>query len=277
MKTPPEKLGSFYLGAEYNLDSGEFGNAINYDARDLTTHGICVGMTGSGKTGLCIGLLEEAAIDKVPAVLIDPKGDITNLLLQFPDLNPEDFLPWVNPDDARRKDMTVAEYSKYISVLWRKGLSKWGIDKNRIRLLKESADFTVYTPGSDVGVPVNILSSFAAPALSFDEDVEMLRERIKGIVSAILSLSGFDVDPVRSREAILLSTIFENFWRRNEDLDWENLIEAVQHPPFEKLGVFEVDSFYPEKDRFKHKWINGHNLFECWIKQEEIKCADIAF
>ncbi|MFW6117381.1 MAG: hypothetical protein ACOC6G_02210 [Thermoproteota archaeon] len=281
MEKPPEKLGSFYLGAEYDLGSGELGNAVNYDARDLTTHGICVGMTGSGKTGLCIGLLEEAAIDKVPAVLIDPKGDITNLLLQFPDLSSDDFLPWVNPDDARRKDMTVEEYSKYVSNLWREGLAKWGIDKERIQLLADSCDFTIYTPGSEMGIPVNILSSFAAPDSGFDENVETVRDRIKGLVSAVLTLSGFDVDPVRSREAILLATIFEHYWRRNEDLDLESLIKAVQDPPFGKLGVFEIDSFFPEKDRFKLALalnsLVASPSFKSWLKGEPLEISRLLY
>jgi len=219
MKTPPERLGSFYLGAEYDLDADKITDRIiNYDARDLTTHAICVGMTGSGKTGLCIGLLEEAALDKVPAIIIDPKGDVTNLMLQFPELLSKDFRPWINPDDARRKGKNMDEYSEDVAELWRNGLSDWGIKSERIRALKNSADFSIYTPGSDAGIPVSILSSFTAPNLDFEENAEILRERINGTVSALLGMIGINVDPMRSREAILLTTIFEHFWRQNEDL-----------------------------------------------------------
>ncbi len=172
-----EKLGAFYLGKEYDLEAGEIlDRPVMYDARDLTTHAVCVGMTGSGKTGLCIDLLEEAALDSVPAIIIDPKGDVTNLLLTFPELQPKDFLPWINVDDARRKGQSVEEYAQTIASVWRKGLADWGEGPERIRRLKESAEFLVYTPGSDAGLPVSILHSLAAPPLDWEEHEEMLRE-----------------------------------------------------------------------------------------------------
>jgi len=275
VKIPPERLGSFFLGAEYDLEARRISmNPINYDARDLTTHGVCLGMTGSGKTGLCIGLLEEAALDRVPAILIDPKGDVTNLMLQFPDLRPEDFLPWVNPDDARRRGKTVKDYASDVADLWRGGLAEWGIGPERIRSLKESADFCIYTPGSEAGIPINILNSLAAPRLNFEENAEVIRERINGTVAALLGLVGVDVDPIRSREAILLATIFEHFWRQNVDLDLEKLILSIQNPPVRKLGVFDVDSFYPEKDRFELAMaLNGlvaSPSFQSWLRGEPL-------
>jgi len=248
---PFEKLGAFYLGQEYDLDAGErLDRLVMYDARDLTTHAVCVGMTGSGKTGLCIDLLEEAAIDNVPAIIVDPKGDITNLLLTFPDLRPEDFEPWVNVDDARRKDMTVSEYAQSIADTWRKGLADWAEGPERILMLKKSADFRIYTPGSDAGLPISILASLKAPALSWDEDEELLREQIQGTVRALLGLVGIEADPLQSREHILLSNIFEHFWRQGKDLDLTGLIAAVQSPPMRQVGAFDVDTFFPEKERF---------------------------
>ncbi len=249
--TITERLGSFYLGKEYDLAAAKLGDApIMYDARDLTTHAVCVGMTGSGKTGLCIDLMEEAAIDQVPMIVIDPKGDITNLLLTFPELRPEDFQPWINPDDARRKEMTVEAYAASQAESWAKGLASWDQGPERIKLLKESADFVIYTPGSDSGVPVSILSSFAAPQLNWDDEQEALRERISGTVSALLGLIGVEADPVRSREHILLATLFEHYWRAGQSLDLAALINAIQNPPVRQLGVFDVDTFYPQKDRF---------------------------
>ena len=251
MQAPPERLGAFYLGAEIDPATGEQTHTpINYDARDLTTHAVCVGMTGSGKTGLCIGLLEEAAIDKVPALIIDPKGDLTNLLLQFPDLLPDDFRPWINADDARRKGKTVDEFAESTAAMWRDGLAEWGQGSERIQMLKDSVDYTVYTPGSDAGVPVSILGSLAAPKLSFDTHAETLRDRISGTTSALLGLVGVKADPLLSREAILLSNIFEHFWRKGEDLDLAKLILAIQTPPVRQVGVFDVDTFFPQKDRF---------------------------
>lgn len=246
-----EKLGAFYLGKVFDLAKNQLTDElVMYDARDLTTHAVCVGMTGSGKTGLCLDLLEEAAIDHVPALLIDPKGDITNLLLTFPDLLPEDFQPWVNVDDARRKGLSVEEFAGAQAALWRKGLAEWGQDGQRIRMLRDTADFVIYTPGSDAGIPISIMHSFEAPPLSWDTDAELLRERIQGTVSALLGLVGIDADPVRSREHILLSNIFEHHWRNGENLDLPKIILAIQNPPIRQLGVFDVDTFFPQKDRF---------------------------
>lgn len=246
-----EKLGVFYLGKQYDMEAGAVrDDLLLYDSKDLTTHAVCVGMTGSGKTGLCIDLMEEAAIDQVPMIVIDPKGDITNLLLTFPELRPEDFQPWINPDDARRKEMTVEAYAASQAESWAKGLASWDQGPERIKLLKESADFVIYTPGSDSGVPVSILSSFAAPQLNWDDEQEALRERISGTVSALLGLIGVEADPVRSREHILLATLFEHYWRAGQSLDLAALINAIQNPPVRQLGVFDVDTFYPQKDRF---------------------------
>ncbi|MCK4247936.1 MAG: hypothetical protein KAX04_05295, partial [Methanomicrobia archaeon] len=266
-----EKLGAFYIGKEYDVGTGELRDRLlMYDARDLTTHAVCVGMTGSGKTGLCIDILEEAAIDHVPAIIIDPKGDITNLLLTFPELRPEDFQSWVNVGDARRKGMSVEEFSVQQAELWRKGLAQWGQDGERIRMLCNSADFVIYTPGSDAGVPVSILHSFAAPSLNWDTDAELLREQIQGIVSALLGLIGIRADPVRSREHILLSTLFEHFWRQGEDLDIAKIIVSIQDPPMRTLGVFDIDTFFPKKDRMELA-MNLNNLiaapsFQNWLQ-----------
>ncbi len=279
---PLERLGAFYLGREYDLAAGELlNNLVIYDARDLTTHAVCVGMTGSGKTGLCIDLLEETAIDSVPAIMIDPKGDLTNLLLTFPDLRPEDFEPWVNVDDARRKGMTVGEYARYISDLWRKGLADWGQGPERIRTLKGSADFRIYTPGSDAGLPVSILSSLQAPTLSWDDNEEALREQIQGTVGALLGLVGIEADPLRSREHILLSNIFEHFWRQGQDLDLGRLISATQTPPVRQLGVFDVDTFFPEKDRFELAMALNNIIaapgFQVWIQGEPLNVGNLLY
>ncbi len=279
---PFEKLGAFYLGQEYDLSKGErLDRLVMYDARDLTTHAVCVGMTGSGKTGLCIDLLEEAAIDSVPAIMIDPKGDLTNMLLTFPELRPEDFEPWVNVDDARRKGMSVGEYAKHISDTWRKGLADWGQGPDRIRMLKESADFRIYTPGSDAGLPVSILASLAAPVLNWDKEEELLREQIQGTVSALLGLAGIEADPLQSREHILLSHIFEHFWRQGQDLDLTGLISAIQTPPVRKVGVFDVDTFFPEKERFGLAMSLNNIIaapsFETWLEGEPLDVSHLLY
>jgi hypothetical protein len=279
---PFEKLGAFYLGKEYDLAKGEvLDSLVMYDARDLTTHAVCVGMTGSGKTGLCIDLLEEAAIDSVPAILIDPKGDLTNMLLTFPELRPEDFQPWVNLDDARRKDMSIEDFAKSTAESWKKGLAEWGEGPERIRMLKESADFAIYTPGSDAGLQVSILASLSAPDLSWDEEEELLREQIQGTVSALLGLVGIEADPLQSKEHILLANIFEHFWRKGEDLDLTKLITAIQSPPVRQIGVFDVDTFFPEKERFVLA-ITLNNIiaapgFQAWLEGEPLDPAILLY
>ncbi len=275
VKLPPEKLGSFYLGAVYdNEKQSHTSESVNYDARDLTTHAVCVGMTGSGKTGLCIGLLEEAAIDKVPALIIDPKGDMTNLLLQFENLEPEEFKKWINPDDAARKGQSIDDFASGTATKWKEGLASWGQDLERIKLLKSSVDYTIYTPGSDSGVPINILGSFKAPGINFDDDAEMLRERIQGTVAALLGMINKKVDPVRSKEGILLATLFEHHWRKNENLDLGTIILGIQNPPIKKLGVFDVDTFYPEKERFElamdFNTLVASPQFQYWLEGDDL-------
>src|SRR6266487_3461247 len=186
-----EKLGAFYLGRPYNLkDKAPTNGLLLYDSKDLLTHAVCVGMTGSGKTGLCIALLEEAAIDGIPAIVIDPKGDLANLLLTFPDLRPEDFAPWVNEEDAQKKGLTVDQYAAQQAELWRNGLADGGQDGARIAKLKAAADFSIYTPGSNAGIPVSILKSFAAPPSVIRDDSELMTERVNTTVTSLLGLLG---------------------------------------------------------------------------------------
>ena len=277
-----EKIGAFYIGRKYDADKREtLPEEISFDARDLTTHAVCLGMTGSGKTGLCIDLLEEAALDMVPAIIIDPKGDITNLLLTFPDLLPEDFKPWVNIDDARRKDMTVDEYARKVSETWRNGLAEWDQTPERIKALKDSAEFTIYTPGSDAGTGMSILSALVPPKLSWDTEAELIREQIQGVVGAILGLMNIEADPLQSREYILLSGIVEHYWRENTALDLPILITSVQNPPMKKLGVFDTDTFFPAKERFKFaialNSIVASPGFQSWLTGEPLDPAALLY
>lgn len=247
-----EKLGSFYLGRRHDLATGEAEpDLLLYDSKDLTTHAVCVGMTGSGKTGLCLGLIEEAAIDGIPAILIDPKGDLANLMLTFPDLAPADFEPWVNADEAASQGVSVLDLAARQAELWRGGLQQWGQDGERVRRLKDAAEVTIYTPGSQAGVPVAVLKSFAPPPAAVLADSESLGDRVTGTVSALLSLAGIQADPIRSREHILISTILAACWREGRTLDLAELIHLIQNPPMTRVGVMEIESFYPAKDRFE--------------------------
>ncbi len=246
-----EKLGVFYLGRKYDLQTGKPSEElILYDSKDLVTHAVCIGMTGSGKTGLCIGLLEEAALDNVPSIIIDPKGDMTNMLLTFPDLAPSDFRPWVNEEDAAKKGMSLDDYAAKQASSWENGLASWGIGKERMRKFRDNVEFVIYTPGSSAGLPISIMKSFAAPPPVLMEDPELVQERINTTVTSLLGLLGIDADPIRSREHILLSNIIMASWRKGEDLDLGTLIRLIQVPSVQRIGMLELEAFYPKKERF---------------------------
>ncbi|MBN1937310.1 MAG: DUF87 domain-containing protein [Anaerolineae bacterium] len=247
-----EQKNRFYLGRVVQDDGGlSAQEPFVYDARHLTTHAVCVGMTGSGKTGLGIALLEEVALSGIPTLVIDPKGDMTNLLLTFPDLSPTDLRPWVDVDGARRRNLPLDEYAGQVAQAWRDGLAEWGIDGARIARFKSAARCVVYTPGSDAGQPVSILHSLQAPALDWQGNAETLRETISGLVSALLALLNIESDPLTGREHSLLATIIEHAWRAGQDMDLARLLTLVHKPPFDQLGVLPLEVFYPEKDRIK--------------------------
>jgi len=275
-----EKLGVFYLGRPYDWQQkkGQDG-LILYDSKDLVTHAVCVGMTGSGKTGLCLALIEEAAIDGIPAILIDPKGDLANLLLTFPGLKSEDFRPWVNEDDARRKNLSVDDYARQQAELWQKGLASWGEDGARIQRLRDAADFAIYTPGSNAGIPLSILKSFAAPPPAIREDEELLRERIGTTATSLLGLLGIDADPIKSREHILISTILDTAWRQGQELDLAGLIQQIQTPPVKRVGVLDLDAFFPSKDRFALAMSLNNLLaapgFGAWMEGEPLDVGNL--
>ena len=275
--------GKYYLGRLFDHKKGvTTDKALLYDPDDLTTHAVVVGMTGSGKTGLCIDLLEEAALNNVPALLIDPKGDVTNTLLHFPNLLPSDFEPWMNPDQARRENKSVEQAAEETASLWSNGLKEWDIDSERIKALQDAVDFAIYTPGSTVGLPVSILASLKAPDISWEKNQELLREKISGTATALMGLVGIkDIDPVRSREHILLSNIFEHSWSKGQDLSLKELILQTQTPPFTKLGVFDIETFFPQKDRFELAMLLNNILaspaFQSWIEGEDLDISSLLY
>jgi hypothetical protein len=245
-----EKLGVFYLGRRWDPKAKKtLAELLLYDSKDLTTHGLCVGMTGSGKTGLCIGLLEEAAIDGIPALAIDPKGDLANLALTFPNLAPTDFQPWVDPADAERQGLTVEQLAAKTAATWKKGLADWDQSPERIARFRSACEVTIYTPGSKAGRPLALLRSLTAPPKVVADDEEALRARVQGAVSGLLALAGIESDPMQGREHILLSQLVLTAWSAGKDLDLPALIQGVQKPPFDKVGVLDLESFFPAKDR----------------------------
>ena len=277
-----EKLGAFYLGKRYDSDAdGLSDDLVLYDSKDLTTHAVIIGMTGSGKTGLGIGILEEAALDHIPVIAIDPKGDMGNLLLTFPKLAAQDFRPWINTRAATDKGQTADEYAAGQAALWTKGLADWGQTGERIETLRKNTDLAIYTPGSNAGLPVSVLETFAAPDAALLEDVDLYRERVESTATSILTLLGIDADPVTSREHILISRLLDQAWQEGRDLDVAGLIGAIQNPPLTRVGVMNVDDFFPPKDRFALAMQLNNLLaapgFEAWMQGEPLKAKNLLY
>ena len=276
-----EQPACFYLGREYDLSTRTVqpDKYVMYDARDLTTHGVVVGMTGSGKTGLCISLLEEAAIDGIPCVIIDPKGDLTNLLLQFPDLSAGQLAEWVNEEDAQQKGLSVLDYAEQVAVRWRQGLSDTAQTPERIARLKASSEWRVYTPGSEAGLPLSILGTFAAPRANMPREV--LTQKIDATATALLGLTGIASDPVQSREHILIAQLLLHFWSAGKDLDLPSLILQIEKPPLHTVGAYHLETFFPAKERVKFASTLNNVLaapsFLTWTTGEPLDLASMLY
>ena len=270
-----EGLGVFYLGRRVDPDAGKPGREpLLLDARRLTTHAVCVGMTGSGKTGLLISLIEEAAIDDIPAIVIDPKGDLANILLTFPELRPSDFRPWLEEDAAKRDGLTLEELAEKTAKKWADGLAASGQSGERIARLRESVDMAVYTPGSSAGRPLAMLASLEAPAKAILDDPEARRERIESLVSGVLAMAGIDAEPGRSREHLLVSAIVDALWKSGQEVDFGTLVRAIPAPPIERVGFLELENFFPAADRFqlasKLNTVAAAPGFDAWLHGEPL-------
>jgi len=252
-----------YLGKKTDSDE-----QVQYPSKHLTTHGLIFGMTGSGKTGLAIGMLEEAQRQGIPIIAIDPKGDLTNLALAWPDLAPEGFAHWLDP--ARLEGANAAELGQQFADTWRNGLSGSGLGPDDIAAMRQRAHLTVYTPGSTSGVPVSLLRELAAPRGFETLNEEDRQELVSGVVGAVLSLVRIPVDPLQSREFILLSNLISQAWARGESLDLPTLVQRVDTPPFAKLGVFDLDDFFPPRRRREFAMqLNGliaSPAFKAWLE-----------
>ena len=275
------KLGEFYLGKLIDKETGNLQDEpLLYPSKDLTTHAVCLGMTGSGKTGLGIVLLEEACIDNLPALVIDPKGDLSDLLLTFPDLSAEEFAPWIDPAEAAGKGVDPNTYAASVAKKWKEKLAEWGQSAERIRSLKNAVEMAIYTPASTSGIPLSILSSFAAPPQD-QRDPSTLRERIISTTSSLLSLIGIEADPVKSREHILISTLIGQSWEKGINVDLPMLIQQIQKPPFDKIGVLDLNTFFPAKERIALS-VSLNNLlaspgFQAWMEGEPLDIKQMLY
>lgn len=269
-------MAELVLGRD--AQAAENPNSVSIDTSDLVTHGVIVGMTGSGKTGLGIGLIEEVLASGRPVLLIDPKGDLTNLALVFPGLTGAEFQPWVDEAQATAAGVSAAEFAEQQASTWRDGLAGWGIDSAALQEYLDRFDLTIYTPGSTAGVPLNVLGSLQAPQT---DDQEVLADEIEGYVTSLLSVVGIEADPLSSREHILLSNIISAAWAAGESIDLATLLARVQQPPMRKLGVFELDQFFPPKDRnefaLKLNGVLAAPSFANWIAGDPIDIQSMLY
>ncbi len=282
MKEIYEKLGLFYLGRELDINTQEeTQELLLVKNKNLTTHAAIIGMTGSGKTGLGIGIIEEAVLDKIPSLIIDPKGDMGNLLLTFPEFRASDFQPWIDAHEAEKKGLDIPSYAEQTAQMWKKGIESQGQDKERVQRLKEGADYTIYTPGSSAGVQLSVLSSFDAPSPEVLDDPDTFSYILNSTTSSILALVGIDADPLKSKEYLLLTTIFHYFWKKEISLTLEALIGHVTNPPFEKVGVLALKSFYPQNERLKLAMLLNNVLasptFSAWIEGESLDIQKLLY
>ena len=273
MKEIYEKLGLFYLGKDVDKTTMEALEVLTLlKNKNFTTHAAIIGMTGSGKTGLGAGIIEEAAIDNIPSIIIDPKGDMGDLCLSDPSFSSKTFEPWVR-DEALSKEKDPAEYAQQIATMWQEGIKSFGQDNSRVEKFHTVAK-TIYTPGSSAGVSINIISSLETPPPQIMEESDIFNAYLKSTVTSLLSLIGITADPLDSKEYILLAQIITNAWLREEDLSIETIIGRIINPSFKKIGVLSLDDFYSQNARFKlatkfnallaspsfSLWLQGDNL-----------------
>ena len=275
MDTIFEKMGLFYLGKDSSDDTLEL-----YKSKHLTTHAAIIGMTGSGKTGLGIGIIEEAAIDNIPSIIIDPKGDMGNLCLDFPNMNPSDFIPYIDPIAAQNKNLSIEEFAKITAQKWKDGIESFGQDLTRVKKLSDVKK-TIYTPGSSAGVGVNILGNFNAPNTEILDDSDLFSSLINSTVTSLLSLVGIDANPISSKEHLLLSNIFNFYWSKGKSLSLEDLIGYIATPPFKKIGVLTLKSFYPQNERMKLAMLLNNVIssvtFSSWIRGEALDIQNMLY
>ncbi len=275
-----EKAGLFYLGKDVDKKSFEATEVLTLlKNKNFTTHAAIIGMTGSGKTGLGIDILEEAAIDNIPSIVIDPKGDMGDMLLTDPEFKPESFLPWVE-DEAKSKGEEPLAYAAKIANMWKEGIASFGQDSSRVAKFA-AVDKTIYTPGSSSGVGINILSSLSKPSMEIMEDSDSFTAYLSSTVASLLALVDIEANPLESKEFILLSQIIANAWQNDKDLGIDTLVGSIITPTFKKIGVLPLESFYPQSERFKlaskFNSVIASPAFMGWLSGESLDIDKLLF
>ena len=275
-----EKLGLFYLGKDVDKTTQNVTEALTLlKNKNFTTHAAIIGMTGSGKTGLGIGIIEEAAIDNIPSIVIDPKGDMGNLCLVQSSFSPKAFEPWVK-DEAQAKEKDVSEYAVKVANMWREGIESWGQSTERAAKL-QAVSKTIYTPGSSAGVAINVMSSLETPPSEVMEESDTFASYLKSTTVSLLSLVGIEADPLESKAYILLAQIITKAWLNNEDLSIETLIGKIIKPSFKKIGVLPLDDFYPQEARFKlatkFNALLASPSFSLWLQGERLDIQKLLY
>jgi len=274
-----EKLGVFYLGKTYDMEQKKVGNLPTLlRSKDLTTHAVCLGMTGSGKTGLCVSMLEEAAIDNIPVIAIDPKGDISNLLLGFENMEAGDFKPWLNEDEARQKGVSINELADSTAKIWSEGIKSWDQTTDRIKKIKSNVDMRIYTPGSSAGLGLSLFGGFKAP---IGLNSEMLSDAIENTVTSYLSVVDKNSSEAGTPEHSFLSEILKIFWIKGESLSFPEFIGAILNPPFEKIGVLDLETFFPKKERsalaLKFNALYASPQYKAWSSGDPISVPKLLY
>jgi hypothetical protein len=277
MLPPYEQLGLFYLGRRFDLGSSTRDKEpVLYESRDLVTHAVCIGMTGSGKTGLGITVIEEAALDQIPVLAIDPKGDLSNLLLTFPDLAPGDFAPWVDERQAQSQQLTREAAAEQTAQRWKKGLAEWDQDGARIGRLKAAVDIRVYTPGSNAGIPLSVLKALRAAA----DEPEDAAARATTVAASLLALAGMTEAGPHSREHALVAALLGG-GGADAQTDLPRLVAHILRPPFDRIGVMDLESFYPARDRqelaMRFNSVLATPGFDIWMKGEPADLSTMLF
>jgi len=275
-----EKLGLFYLGKDVDKSNMEAAEALTLlKNKNFTTHAAIIGMTGSGKTGLGVSIIEEATIDNIPSIVIDPKGDMGDLCLTDSTFSPKTFEPWV-ADEAAAKETDVSKYAVKISTMWKEGIESWGQDASRVHKF-QNVKKTIYTPGSSAGVSINIMSSLEKPPAEVMEDSDTFTSYLKSTTVSLLSLIGIVANPLDSKEYILLAQIITKAWLADEDISIESLIGKIISPSFKKIGVLPLNDFYTKDDRFKlaskFNSLLASPSFSLWLKGDNLDIQNLLY